>query len=62
LAKLGDLSVVESAPESDRVDAAGYLFGVGSWSDRTASALKPLAGRPTDLVTAAVNSPEYLTS
>lgn len=62
LARLGDLSVVESASEGDRIDAAGYLFGIGSWSNRTVSALKPLAGRPTDLVVAAVNSPEYLTS
>jgi uncharacterized protein (DUF1800 family) len=62
LAQSGDLSVVESAPKGDRVDAVGYLIGVGAWSDRTASALKPLAGDPTSLVTAAVNSPEYLTS
>jgi uncharacterized protein (DUF1800 family) len=62
LAKFGDLSVVERAARGDRVDAAGYLMGIGAWSDRTAAALKPLADNPEHLVTAAVNSPEYLTS
>lgn len=58
---LGDLSMVEQAPAGDRIDAAGYLLGIGAWSDTTAAALKPLAGRPDRLVAAAVNTPEYLT-
>lgn len=62
LARVGDLSVIESAAAADRVDAAGYLIGVGEWSDRTAAALKPLVRRPAQLVAAAVNTPEYLTS
>ncbi|MCF6386875.1 DUF1800 domain-containing protein [Mycobacterium sp. MBM] len=58
---LGDLSTVTQAPAGDRIDAAGYLLGIGAWSDTTAAALKPLTGRPDRLVAAAVNTPEYLT-
>jgi uncharacterized protein (DUF1800 family) len=60
--KSGDLSVVEQAAPGDRVDAAGYLLGIGAWTDRTAAALKPLVSDPRQLVAAAVNTPEYLTS
>ena len=62
LAARGDLSVVESAGTSDRVDAVGYLLGVGAWSDRSSGALKPYSNDPRKLFTAAVNTPEYLTS
>ena len=58
----GDLSVVEQAAPGDRIDAAGYLLGIGAWTDRTAAALKPLANDPRQLVNAAVSTPEYLTS
>ncbi|WNG84857.1 DUF1800 domain-containing protein [Mycobacterium sp. ITM-2016-00316] len=57
----GDLSTVADAAPSDRVDAAGYLLGIGAWSDTTAAALQPLADNPDRLVAAAVNTPEYLT-
>ncbi|MCV7357293.1 DUF1800 domain-containing protein [Mycolicibacterium fluoranthenivorans] len=59
---MGDLSVVQEAGPTDRVDAAGYLLGIGAWSDSTAAALKPLHDNPVRLVAAAVNTPEYLTS
>ncbi|HME49090.1 DUF1800 domain-containing protein [Mycobacterium sp.] len=62
LAKVGDLSTIEQASPGDRIDAVGYLIGVGAWSDRTAGALKPLVAAPAQLVAAAVNTPEYLTS
>ncbi len=62
LAQIGDLSGVESTAPGDRIDAVGYLIGVGAWSDRTADALQPLVRRPPQLVAAAVNTPEYLTS
>lgn len=58
----GNLSLVADAPKSDRIDAAGYLLGIGAWSDSTAKALQSLADNPTRLVVAAVNSPEYLTA
>jgi uncharacterized protein (DUF1800 family) len=58
----GDVSSVTDAALSDRIDAAGYLIGVGAWSDRSVDALKPLEQNPTLLVAAAVNTPEYLTS
>jgi uncharacterized protein (DUF1800 family) len=62
LARAGDLSTIEDAAEDDRIDAVGYLIGVGAWSDRTVAALQPLARKPVQLVAAAVNTPEYLTS
>ncbi|MGA9489635.1 MAG: DUF1800 domain-containing protein [Mycobacterium sp.] len=62
LAHAGDLSTVEQAAADDRIDAVGYLIGVGTWSDRTVKALEPLVRKPAQLVAAAVNTPEYLTS
>jgi hypothetical protein len=54
--------VFEEAARADRIDAAGYLIGVGAWTDRTAAALKDLVDDPRRLVAAAVNTPEYLTA
>jgi uncharacterized protein (DUF1800 family) len=62
LVRAGDLSSVEDAAVGDRIDAVGYLIGIGAWSDRTVAALQPLVRRPAQLVAAAVNTPEYLTS
>jgi uncharacterized protein (DUF1800 family) len=62
LAHAGDLSSIQSTGAADRIDAVGYLIGVGAWSDRTAKALQPLVRQPPQLVAAAVNTPEYLTS
>lgn len=62
LARSADLSMIESTAPGQRIDAVGYLIGVGAWSDRTVEALQPLVHRPERLVTAAVNTPEYLTS
>ena len=59
---MGDLSIVDGAAKSDRIDAAGYLIGVGSWTDRTVAALKGLVDDPRRIVAAAVNTPEYLTA
>lgn len=58
----GDVSLVAEAAISDRLDAAGYLIGVGAWSERSAEALKPFRKDSMALVAAAVNTPEYLTS
>lgn len=62
LAQVGDLATIESTAAGDRIDAVGYLIGVGAWSDRTVRALQPLVRQPPQLVAAAVNTPEYLTS
>ncbi|MEE6135543.1 DUF1800 domain-containing protein [Mycobacterium sp. 050128] len=62
LAHFGDLSGIESVAPADRIDAVGYWLGIGSWSDRSADALDPLVRKPPQLVAAAVNTPEYLTS
>lgn len=62
LAKASDLSPVEQAGRSDRIDAVGHLLGVGNWTDSTADALRPLTGSPPQLVAAALTTPEYLTA
>lgn len=62
LARDADLSSVEDTSAGERIDAVGYLIGIGAWSDRSVAALKPLVHRPAQLVAAAVNTPEYLTS
>jgi len=62
LARAADLSAIESTAAGDRIDAVGYLIGVGAWTDRSADALRPLVRRPAQLIAAAVNTPEYLTS
>ena len=62
LAHAGDLSSIESTGAGERIEAVGYLIGVGGWSDRTVDALQPLVRQPPQLVAAAVNTPEYLTS
>lgn len=62
LARKGDVSAVAQAAPSDRIDAAGYLLGIGSWTDQSAAALRPLITRPPELVAAAANTPENLTS
>jgi uncharacterized protein (DUF1800 family) len=62
LAHSGDLSSIDSYAAGDRIDAVGYAIGVGEWSDRTVKALQPLVRQPPQLVAAAVNTPEYLTS
>uniref|UniRef100_A0A5Q5CC85 DUF1800 domain-containing protein n=1 Tax=Mycobacterium sp. (strain JLS) TaxID=164757 RepID=A0A5Q5CC85_MYCSJ len=58
----GDISIVENASANDRLDAAGYLLGMGAWSSGTAEALKPLRTNAPALVAAAANTPEYLVS
>jgi uncharacterized protein (DUF1800 family) len=61
LAAKADLDPISSAAPAGRVDATGYLLGVGTWSDRTAAVLKGFTADPQRLVTVALNSPEYLT-
>jgi uncharacterized protein (DUF1800 family) len=46
---------------SSRVDAVGQLLGVGTWSNRSAAALRDAAADPHRLVAVALNTPEYLT-
>lgn len=62
LARLGDISPVSDMAPSDRIEAAGYALGIGSWSDESAAALRPLVNRPPELVAAAAITPENLTS
>lgn len=56
-----DLDAISSAAPAGRIEATGYLLGIGSWSDRTAAVLKGFTADPKRLVAVALNSPEYLT-
>ena len=56
----GDLSAVSSAATSSRLDAVGYLLGVGAWSARSTAVLRAEVNNPARLVAVALNTPEYL--
>ena len=46
---------------SSRLDTVGQLLGVGTWSTRSAAALRDASADPHRLVAVALNTPEYLT-
>ncbi|MEU1810537.1 DUF1800 domain-containing protein [Micromonospora aurantiaca (nom. illeg.)] len=56
------LARLDAAPAAGRADALARLLVVDAWSDRTRSALTPLAGQPQKLLTAGLLSPEYAVS
>jgi uncharacterized protein (DUF1800 family) len=58
----GDISVVTDAGPSSRLAATAHLLGIASWSAGTAATLRGAAGNPVQLVTVALNTPEYLTN
>ena len=62
LAGTGDIGPVADAAPAARVDAAAAVLGLPGFGARTAAALAPLAGRPPDLVAAALASPENAVS
>jgi uncharacterized protein (DUF1800 family) len=57
-----DISLVADAPVRSRVEAAGQLLSVPSWSSSTAKALAGAVGNPPDLVTLALVSPEFVSN
>ncbi|WP_416900403.1 DUF1800 domain-containing protein [Micromonospora echinospora] len=54
------LARLSAAPPDGRVDALARLLVVDRWSDRTRSALTPLADQPRKLIAAGLVSPEYV--
>jgi len=58
----GDVSAVTSASASSRLDVTAHLLGIATWSSSSAAALKPSIGTPAELVTLALNTPEYMTN
>ena len=62
LVKGGDISAVTDAGPSSRLDATAHLLGIASWSAGSAATLGAAAGNPAQLVTVALNTPEYLTN
>lgn len=61
-AKWGDISAVADVSAEGRIEAVGYLLGIGSWSDRSAEAMRGYKRDPAALLVAAANTPEYLTT
>jgi uncharacterized protein (DUF1800 family) len=62
LAKAANLDVIDGTPQAGRVDAVGYLLGIGSWSERSRDTLQNAAADPRRLVAVALNTSEYLTN
>jgi uncharacterized protein (DUF1800 family) len=62
LAGAGDLGPVADAAPAARVETAAEVLGLPGFGARTAAALAPLAGRPPDLMAAALASPENAVS
>ncbi len=60
LARRGDISTVQSAPPSQRLDATANLLGLDGWGSTTAAALNQVTSRPVELVALALASPEYV--
>ncbi|PGH44421.1 hypothetical protein COO58_08255 [Micromonospora sp. WMMA1996] len=56
------LARLTAAPPAGRPEAMARLLVVDRWSDRTRSALVPLAGQPRRLLVAGLVSPEYAVS
>ncbi|MET3805174.1 uncharacterized protein (DUF1800 family) [Nakamurella sp. UYEF19] len=61
LAKKANLDSVSSAAVANRLEATAHLLGVPSWTPRSVAVLKTAASNPVQLVTIALNTPEYLT-
>ncbi len=57
-----DMSLVEDASAPDRPGAAAELLSVDSWEPPTASALARVSQNPSDVVTLALISPEYVSN
>lgn len=62
LVKKADLDTISAAAPAGRVDAVGYLLGVGAWSERSRATLQDSVSKPGQLVAIALNTSEYLTN
>ena len=62
LTRAGDLTPVTSTALAGRIDATAALLGLPGFTERTVTALRPLAGQPDQLVALALTSPEYTVS
>lgn len=62
IVRLAADSVDLGSTPAARVDGAGTLLGVDTWTDRTRAALTAVAGNPQDTLVVAACSPEYVVS
>jgi len=60
MAEAADLAVLEPLSPPARLTATAGLLGIGGWGPTSAAALGHVAGNPVDLVTLALNAPEYI--
>ena len=57
-----DIDAVRSASAASRLDVVAHLLGVATWSNRSKLVLGENVANPVQLVTIALNTPEYLTN
>jgi uncharacterized protein (DUF1800 family) len=62
LARAANLSALRALGPADRPDRLAGMLGVDGWTRRTGTVLAGAAGDPVELVTLALNAPEYLVS
>lgn len=62
LVKTANLDAISGTAQAGRVDAVGYLLGIGRWSGRSRGTLQNAAADPRRLVAVALNTSEYLTN
>jgi uncharacterized protein (DUF1800 family) len=62
LAAHANLGTVTATSPTGRIEATAALLGLGRFTDRTATALKPLVNNPVQLVGLALVTPEYTVS
>ena len=62
LVRQADLDALRTAPASGRLDALAHLLGLATWSDRSKAVLQQNISNLEQLITVAVNTPEYLTN
>jgi uncharacterized protein (DUF1800 family) len=62
LARAANLGALKAAGIDERPDQVAALLGLDAWTRRTRTVLAGSAGDPVELVTLALNAPEYLVS
>lgn len=60
LGKAADLTSLTGASPAALLDKVAYQLGIGSWSNRSYSALQSVGADPATVLAAAANTPEYL--
>jgi uncharacterized protein (DUF1800 family) len=62
LARAANLAALKATATGERPDRIAAMLGLDGWTGRTRTVLAGAAGDPVELVTLALNAPEYLVS